>query len=93
MSLDRVDYTLESGSKVEVEKSALPDGASTEDKQDDIISELQDIDSNQTITRKTTADGESVRVQDSASVSLLGEILLTLKKIETHLSFGSGEEL
>jgi hypothetical protein len=92
MSLDRVDYTLQSGSKVEVEKSALPDGASTEAKQDTIIAELDDIQSNQTKTQYTRYGQDVEKVSDPEQAELLTGILNTLTKIELHLRHMTGVE-
>jgi hypothetical protein len=85
MSLDRVDIPLKS---VQIIESALPDGASTEAKQDDAISELQDIE-NQIIesnSRSVTRGGESLSsTYDQHSHQMLKQILHQLQMMNLHL--------
>lgn len=84
MSLDRVDLKTVTGSQTEVTKSALPDGASTEAKQDSAIVELS------AINKEIAADKSEETHEDGLRVAKeTKEILL---RILNQLEIITGEE-
>lgn len=94
MSLDRVDIKV-----VEVLKSALPEGAATEETLLDVVAELKKLDLNTDGLELLVSDSQ-VTIDGSAhnltanpkAEDILKQSLNTLTKIELHLRHMTGVE-
>jgi len=92
MSLDRVDIKTTTGSTTEVTKSALPDGASTEAKQDSVIAEIKTLQAQENPKNPGSGD-EYVVVGDTELRNTNKQILQSLKRIEMYLMKMTGVNL
>jgi hypothetical protein len=94
MSLDYAQLKVSDG-KIEVTKSALPDGASTEAKQDSVISGLQSIDLElEKVNSRTVTVGNQAHTLTTNPMSqdLLAQILDQLKINNAYLAEWQGYE-
>ena len=85
MSLNRVDLKTTTGSTTEVTKSALPDGASTEAKQDQEIEAIKDIGSSTNPVQVQNTTETPLQIQNVPDEDVKRQTLIELRLIRMHL--------